>query len=440
MSYFHITGGRPLEGVCAVHGAKNGVLPLLAACLLTREEVTLRHCPDLTDVSAALEILAHLGRPARREGDSVTVAGGPVTGGSVPDTLMRAMRSSIIFLGPLLATVGEAVLTTPGGCEIGARPIDLHLSALKALGAEISTDTRSLRCTAPHLQGCDLSLPFPSVGATENAMLCACGAQGETVIRNAAREPEIAALQDFLNAMGGQVRGAGGSVISVTGGRTLGGTTYTVMGDRIVAATLLSAAACAGGDVTVEGVDYRQLSPVTAILAETGCRIASEPFSVRLQRDLSRPLRAVSPIRTAPYPGFPTDAQAPVMAALAAGQGVTLFVENLFENRYRHVPELCRMGAEISVEGRVAAVRGVPRLHGAFLHAADLRGGGALAAAALGAEGESILTGLHHIDRGYARLDSIFAALGGSIIRKDGTPPLWPENAATTEADAAEDA
>ena len=417
MSYFQVTGGAPLEGVCPVQGAKNCVLPILAACLLTEREVTLHHCPDLTDVAAALEILAHLGRPARREGDTVTVAGGPVTSGSVPEPLMRAMRSSIIFLGPLLAVAGCAHLTMPGGCEIGARPIDLHLSAIRALGASVTEDADGLHCAAPALEGRDIFLSLPSVGATENSILCACGARGVTTIHNAAREPEIAALQDFLNTLGARVRGAGSSLITVVGGRSLSGGEFAIMGDRIVAATLLSAAACAGGDVTVSGVDYRQLAPVTAVLAEAGCRLTSEPHSVRLRRDRSVPLRAVSAIRTAPHPGFPTDAQAPVMAALAASQGTTLFVENLFESRYRHVPELKRMGADIEVEGRVAVVRGVPRLHGARLEAWDLRGGGALTAAALGAEGESRVWGLHHIDRGYEHLETMLARLGGEIRR-----------------------
>jgi len=419
MSYFHITGGKPLEGICPIQGSKNSALPILAACLLTREEVTLHHCPDLTDVTAALEILAHLGRPSRREGGSVTISGGPVTCGEIPDALMRAMRSSIIFLGPLLATAREAHLTMPGGCEIGARPIDLHLAAVRTLGARVKEDAQGLHCTAPHLMGKDIFLSLPSVGATENAMLCACGAHGVTTVHNAAREPEIVALQDFLNILGADIRGAGSSVITITGGHSLSGGEYTVIGDRIVAATVLSAAACTGGDVTVSGVDYRQLSPVTAILAETGCKVSSEPLSVRLRRDPHRPLRAVSAVRTSPYPGFPTDAQAPVMAALATGMGTTLFVENLFENRYRHVPELRRMGADIEVEGRVAVIRGVPRLHGANLEAGDLRGGGALAAAALGAEGESTLYNLHHIDRGYEHLEQIFTRLGGSIVRKD---------------------
>lgn len=250
-------------------------------------------------------------------------------------------------------------------------------------------------------------------------MLFACGARGVTTIHNAAREPEIVALQDFLNVLGGEVRGAGGSVITVTGGRSLHGGEFTVMGDRIVAATVLAAAACAGGDVTVSGVDYRQLSPITALLAEAGCKVTSDPFSVRLRRNRNRPLQGVSAVRTAPYPGFPTDAQAPLMASLAAGEGTTIFVENLFENRYRHVPELLRMGADIGVEGRVAVVRGVKRLHGASLEAGDLRGGGSLAVAALGAEGESRLYRLHHIDRGYERLEEQFSRLGANIVRKD---------------------
>lgn len=417
MSYFQITGVSALEGVCPIHGAKNSVLPILAACLLTQEQVELHHCPDLTDVTAALDILAHLGRPAHREGDVLTIPGGPIIQGNVPQDLMGAMRSSIIFLGPLLATIGEAHLFTPGGCDIGTRPIDLHLSAMRMLGTRIIEDTPGIHCTATDLQGTEITLALPSVGATENAMLCACGAQGITTIHNAAREPEIVALQEFINTLGGCIYGAGSSVVTVYGGLTLSGGSYTLMGDRMVAATLLSATACAGGDITVSGVDYRQLSAVTAIFAEAGCKVRSEPFSVRLCRDRSKPLRSVSPIHTSPYPGFPTDAQAPVMAALTASEGSTIFVENLFENRYRHVSQLNRMGGHIEVEGRVAVVQGVPLLHGASLSAQDLRGAGALVAAALGAEGESKLYGLHHLDRGYEHLEVTLVHLGGNVIR-----------------------
>ena len=417
MSYFQITGGAPLEGALPVHGAKNSVLPILAACLLAREQVVLHNCPDLTDVTAALAILEHLGCSTRREGDTVVVQPGAVITNAIPEALMRPMRSSIIFLGPLLARTGGAHQTMPGGCEIGARPIDLHLAAMRALGASITEDGAGLHCTAAKLNGCDIHLSLASVGATENAMLAACGAEGTTTITNAAREPEIVALQEFLNLLGARVCGAGGGVITVEGGRPLSGGSFTIMGDRIVAATLLACGACAGGDVTVFGVDWRQVSTVAAILSEAGCAVTSGEGMVRLKRDRDRPLSAVSTIRTAPYPGFPTDAQAPVMAALTKSRGTTLFVENLFESRYRHVPELIRMGADIDVEGRVAVVRGVERLHGAKLEACDLRGGGALVAAALGAEGESTIYGLHHIDRGYQRLEEMLRRLGGTIAR-----------------------
>lgn len=420
MSYFQISGGIPLKGAVPVHGAKNSVLPILAACLLARGEVTLHNCPELTDVSAALEILKHLGCGSRRSGETVTVSPAAPTGSSVPEALMRSMRSSIIFLGPLLARTGEAHLTMPGGCEIGARPIDLHLAAIRTLGAAIAEDEDGLHCTAGPggLRGGDIHLSLASVGATENAMLAACGAAGTTTITNAAREPEIVALADFLNRLGGKVTGAGGGVVTVEGGRPLGGGEYTVMGDRIVAATLLACGACAGGDVTVTGVDWRQVSTVAAVLSEAGCTVTSGVGSIRLCRDPDTLLQGVSAVRTAPYPGFPTDAQAPVMAALAASRGATVFVENLFESRYRHVPELRRMGADIDVEGRVAVVRGVPRLHAARLEAHDLRGGGALTAAALGAEGVSCVHGLRHIDRGYQRLEELLRALGADIVRR----------------------
>ena len=419
MSYFQITGAAPLEGALRVHGAKNSVLPILAACLLARDQVVLHNCPELTDVTAALAILEHLGCRTAREGGTVVVSPGALTANTVPEALMRPMRSSIIFLGPLLARTGGAHLSMPGGCEIGARPIDLHLAAVRALGASVTEDGDGLHCTAARqaLTGCDIHLSLASVGATENAMLAACGAAGSTTITNAAREPEIVALADFLNLLGGRVAGAGGGVITVEGGRPLRGGSFTVMGDRIVAATLLSCAACAGGDVSVLGVDWRQVSTVASVLSEAGCAVTSGEGAVRLRRDPDVPLRAVSTVRTAPYPGFPTDAQAPVMAALAASRGTTMFVENLFESRYRHVPELIRMGADIDVEGRVAVVRGADRLHAAQLEACDLRGGGALAAAALGAEGTSTLRGLHHIDRGYQRLEEMLTALGGRIAR-----------------------
>lgn len=417
MSVMYLRGGTPLEGELAVHGAKNSVLPILAACLLARGPVTLHNCPRLTDVTAALGILRHLGCRVEQEGHTITVDSTGASGSAVSEEQMRAMRSSIIFLGPLLARTGEAHLTYPGGCELGPRPIDLHLSAIRAMGCQVSED-RGIHCQG-RPRGGEVQLALPSVGATENAMLCAVGATGTTTIANAAREPEIGDLQDFLNSLGARVQGAGSSAITIEGGRELSGGEFTVMGDRIVAATLLSAAASAGGKVRLSGVDWRHLATVLSVFHQAGCRVESKLEYVELERGREVPLKGVPTIRTAPYPGFPTDAQAPVMAALAASQGCTLFVETMFDSRYRHVPELIRMGADITTEGRVALVRGVERLHGARVEAADLRGGGALAAAALGAEGTTVLSGLNHIDRGYEGLEKMLQCLGASVERRE---------------------
>ena len=416
MSAYLVEGGNRLQGTARVHGAKNSVLPILAATILCPGESVVHNCPDLSDVRASIAILEHLGCRVERAGDTVTVDASALTGRDVPDALMREMRSSVIFLGAILARLGEAVMSFPGGCELGPRPIDLHLAAIRSLGAQVREQGGELHCSAAGgLAGCEITFSIPSVGATENAMLCACGAEGVTVICNAAREPEIVDLQAFLRALGADVRGAGTSVITVRGKKPLHGGEHTVMPDRIVAATLLTAVAAAGGETELLGTDYRQLSTVTAVLTEAGCRIRSGSDSIHICREA--PLRGVRPIRTAPYPGFPTDAQPPVMAALCQGTGTTVFVENMFESRYRHVDELSRMGADIRVEGKVAVVCGVERLHGAALQAADLRGGAALVVAALGAEGRSEITGLHHMDRGYYGLEDTLRGLGADIVR-----------------------
>lgn len=413
----NIQGGKALRGELTVQGAKNSVLPLLAATLLGSGRSVIRNCPGLTDVTASLDILRHLGCSVETVGDTVAVDAGTLRACEIPEALMRAMRSSVIFLGPLLARLGMAGMCYPGGCELGPRPIDLHLEALRALGSEVSEGTDGLRCAAVCLRGSDIALSLPSVGATENAMLAATAAKGVTTIQNAAREPEIVQLQDFLRSMGADVRGAGTSVITVrgSGGRPLDGGEVTVMGDRIVAATYLSCAAAAGGEICLKGVDYCQLSPVSAILAEAGCLVRSEGDEITLKRDPALPLKAVRPVRTAPYPGFPTDAQAPVMASLCTARGATMFVENMFSSRYRHIDELRKMGADIRTEGRVAVVCGVERLHAAALEAHDLRGGAALAVAALGAEGESTIYGLRHIRRGYADLVRDLTALDAKV-------------------------
>lgn len=415
MEYFAVAGGRPLQGRVTIHGAKNSALPILAATLLADGESVIHNCPALTDCAAALEILTCLGCRVGREGSTVTVDTSCRRGHTIPDELMGRMRASVLFLGALLAREGMAVACWPGGCALGARPIDLHIRAFQALGAQVRSWSGQLYFEGPRLRGREVALPIPSVGATENAMLAAVCAAGTTTITNAAREPEIVDLQGFLRAIGAKVHGAGSSVITVEGGVPLHGGSYAVMGDRIVAATYLAAAASAGGTVEVTGVDYRHLSTVSAVLREAGCDVQSGAESIRLRRD--GPLQGVRPVRTAPYPGFPTDAQAPLMAALTRGKGCTVFVENIFESRYRHVDELSRMGADIRVEGRVAVVYGVPRLHGAQVRATDLRGGAALAVAALGAEGRSELTGVHHIDRGYQSLEGDLRRLGAEIRR-----------------------
>lgn len=413
MSFYEIRGGRPLNGRRRVQGAKNSALPILAAALLAPGQSVIHNCPHLSDVNATLEILKLLGCQVGREGDTVTVDASVLHRCDIPERLMREMRSSVIFLGALLARLGAAELSYPGGCELGPRPIDLHLAALRGLGAEIQEEQGCLRCRGRGMSGRELCLSMPSVGATENAMLAACGSAGTTTILGAAREPEIVDLQSFLNKMGARVSGAGESVITIEGGHPLHAAEHTVIGDRIAAATWLCAGAVCGGRVELEGTDPRHLATVLSVLEEAGCRVRSGPEEILLES--GGRLRGVRPIRTAPYPGFPTDAQALLMAALAGGRGTTMFVENMFSSRYRHVDELARMGADIQVAGRVAVVTGVGRLHGAGVRSTDLRGGAALVIAALGAEGVSRISALHHIRRGYQDLGPGLRELGADI-------------------------
>ncbi len=415
MSQLIIKGGRRLHGEVAVQGAKNSVLPILAATLLTSDTVALEGCPRLRDVDASMRILEGLGCSVRWEGNTLTADTSVLHQWEISDILMREMRSSAVFLGAILARCGQAELSYPGGCELGPRPIDLHLAGLRELGAEIEECGGLLHCKASRLRGKEIVLSLPSVGATENLMLAACGAEGVTTIANAAREPEIVDLQEFLNACGARVSGAGSSTVAVEGGRKLHGCTYRVMPDRIATATYLCAAASAGGEVFLRGAREDHLATVTAVLREAGCTLESDPAGIRcVCRE--RPM-AVRPVRTAPYPGFPTDAQAILMAALLRNRGTSVFEENIFENRYRHVDELTRMGARIRVSGRTAVVSGVDRLCGAAVRCTDLRGGAALCVAALAAEGETQVSALRHIDRGYENLEQDLKALGADAVR-----------------------
>lgn len=412
MSHITIHGTAPLQGEVTVQRAKNSVLPLLAAALLHEGCCRMERCPHLTDVAAAVEIMAHLGCRLHWEGDDLVVDATQVSRADIPPRLMSCFRSSVVFLGAILARCGEATLSYPGGCELGPRPIDLHLAALRTLGAEIEETGGILRCRGK-LRGCEILLPFPSVGATENAMLAATAAEGVTVISNAAREPEIVDLQDFLQKLGVSIHGAGTSTITIRGGATRHDCTHRPIPDRIVAATYLCAAAACGGDITLRDTDYRHLAPVTTALHQAGCRLHCREDSITLRS--TGQLRSLPPVRTYPYPGFPTDAQPVLMAALLRARGATMFVENIFENRYRHAAELTRMGADIRLEGKVALVSGVERLYGGEVHATDLRGGAALTVAALQAEGTTTLYDIHHILRGYEDITRDLRALGADI-------------------------
>ncbi len=416
MDTYFVTGGKPLFGSIPIHGSKNSVLPILAATILARGESVIHNCPELSDVFFMAEILECLGCRVTWQDGTVTIDATDLMDVQVPDCLMQEMRSSVLFLGPLLARAGEAVMCAPGGCALGPRPIDLHIRALQRLGTTVTQEEGRLVCRAKRLQGRRIFLDFPSVGATENAMLAACGAQGNTVISNAAREPEIVDLQNFLRSMGAKIWGAGGTTIFIEGGTTLHPGEYTVMPDRIVAATYLSAIAATRGEAELVGADIQTVAPVTAALIEAGCGIRSDGNRIWIRS--KEPLRGIRPIYTAPYPGFPTDAQPMLMAALAGGVGVTTFVENIFENRYSHVEGLCHMGADIAIQGREAVVQGNPFLRGTDLEAQDLRGGAALVVAALGAQGESRVTGLQYMDRGYENLEGVLQSLGAQIIRR----------------------
>lgn len=409
-------GGNPLRGEIRVQGAKNSTLPLLAAAVACRGETVLHNCPELTDVHVSMRILRHLGCRCTRHGKTLVVHADDLTRCDIPHALMREMRSSIVFLGAILARTGEASLSFPGGCEIGPRPIDLHLSALKKLGVEIQEAHGCLLCTAPRgIVGGFVSLAFPSVGATENLLLAAATGHGTTVLTNAAREPEIVDLAQYLNQCGARIYGAGESCIIVEGVSALHGSVYTVMPDRIAAATYMAAVAVTGGTALLRNVNGSHLLPVLSAFEEAGCVIL-QSGSELLIRAPER-LQPVRHVRTMPYPGFPTDAQAPVMVMASLGDGTSIFVENIFESRYKHADELNRLGANIRVEGKVAVVEGVRALSGAPVSAYDLRGGAALVAAGLAAQGETQIMHPQYIDRGYERFEENLRSLGAQVYR-----------------------
>lgn len=411
-----INGSKRLNGEIEVHGSKNSVLPILAASVLADGESVIHNCPKLSDVDAAVKILEHLGCKVKREEHTVTVDSSDIITSEIPDSLMREMRSSVIFLGAILGRTNKALLSTPGGCEIGLRPIDMHLSSMEQLGASVTEEHGRLEFIAENgLKGAKITLSFPSVGATENIMIAASVAEGTTMIMNAAREPEISDLADYLNGCGAKILGAGDSTIVIHGVKSLTGTTHTVIPDRIAASTYLIAGAMTQGKVAIKDIIPAHLGALIPILTEAGCDITTGCRRICLSAPprLSR----VKMVRTMPYPGFPTDVQAPLTAMLSIAEGTSVMVENIFECRFKHISELARLGARISVEGRMAVIEGVPYLTGASVVAPDLRGGFALVLAGLSAKGETRITEIEHIDRGYEAPEELLRKLGADIKR-----------------------
>lgn len=411
-----VEGERRLSGEVKTQGAKNSALPILAATILTGDICVIENCPRLSDIEAAADILRYLGCKVEMDGNVMTVDSRELTGCSIPDNLMREMRSSIVFLGAIAARCKQASLSLPGGCELGPRPIDLHLAALRKMGVEINEEYGFLNCKVKgRIRGSNINLSIPSVGATENIMIAGALAEGITVINNAAMEPEIVDLANFLCSCGADIRGAGESRIIIDGRERLHGASHRVMPDRIAAATYMAAAAITEGDITLTNADPKSMGAVIPEFIEAGCKLEYNDDTIRLKGDGR--LRAFKNVRTMPYPGFPTDALAPLMALATVAKGNSMFVETIFENRYRHVGELRRLGANIKVEGKIAVVEGVERLTGAAVRCTDLRGGAALVLAALAAKGKSEIYEISHIERGYEEFDKVIGSLGGKITR-----------------------
>ncbi|MRS12208.1 MAG: UDP-N-acetylglucosamine 1-carboxyvinyltransferase [Actinobacteria bacterium] len=413
MASIIVNGGRPITGEIRVGGAKNSALKLMAAALLAPGASVIRNVPDISDVTLMAEVLSVLGARVTREDHSVLVDATDITSVETPYELVAQMRASIVVLGPLVARFGRARVAMPGGCNIGSRKIDMHIHGLEHLGVNIAFEHGFIDATAPEgLKGAEVLLDFPSVGATENLLMAAVRAEGATVIENAAREPEIGDLVDMLVAMGVQIEGRGSSTLVVHGARELSPVVHTAVGDRIEAGTYLVAGALGGGPVTVTGFDPAHLEMLLTKLELVGCEVAVHADGATVRRE--GPIRPVD-VATLPYPGFPTDMQAQFMALLALAEGNSVITENVFENRFMFADEIKRMGADIDIEGHRALIRGVHALQGAPVRSPDLRGGAALVLAALVAEGETVVSDVHHILRGYEDFCGKLASLGADI-------------------------
>jgi UDP-N-acetylglucosamine 1-carboxyvinyltransferase len=418
LASFIIKGGIPLSGELRIHGAKNAALPILAASIMASGDQKIIDVPELIDIKIMIKILKTLGVKASHVDQMVTLNTSSLLSSSIPDELMGKMRSSIFLMGPLLAKLGEVRVSRPGGCAIGERPIDLHLSGLKQLGAEIKEENGEIHCKAKQLFGANIHLRFPSVGATENIMMAATLAEGTTVITNAAREPEIIDLQNYLNKMGGLIRGAGTDRIEVVGVKELQSVEYHIIPDRIITGTILLAAAITRGEVALTNVRPEHLASLLSILEDSGVDIRTYRDIIKLKANkASNALNAVGSIQTGPHPSFPTDMQAQMMSYLSTVEGTSVIKEQVFEGRLKHVNELNRMGSKITVDLNTAFIRGVPSLYGTSVEATDLRAGAALVIAGLQAKNTTTVTNIHHIDRGYQHLECMLQVLGAEIDR-----------------------
>lgn len=414
MSKLIINGPARLNGEVRVQGAKNSVLPILAATILCDGKSTIHNCPKLSDVNNSLNILRYLGCKCSFNNNVAVIDSQSLRCCTIPDSLMLKMRSSIIFLGAILGRCGSAVITSPGGCELGPRPIDLHISALKRMGATVCEEYGHIELNAPNgLKGTTITLSFASVGATENIILAAVTAKGTTVIHNAAKEPEIFDMIQFLNSCGAKIYGGGTDTITINGVKGISGCSHTVIPDRIVAATYMAAAAVTGGEILLKNVTSSHLTTISSVLCEAGCEL--KHFEDSIYFKAPKRLKNVSMIRTAVYPGFPTDAGPLILTMLSLARGTSVMVENIFQNRFRYVDELRRFGANIRIEGKIAIVEGVSDFSAAPCKCTDLRGGAALVVAALAAKGKTVISDIHHIKRGYENIDTSLAMLGANI-------------------------
>ncbi len=415
MAKYIINGGSKLFGEIEIQGAKNVALPVFASALLTDEQVIIHGCPLIRDAHNMLSMLKSIGSKVKLEGNTVMINCADADSWEMPDSLAKEIRSSIFMLGPVISRFKKAKFTYPGGCEIGTRPIDLHLKGLREMNINVREFSGYIYCETDEIKGAHIHLDYPSVGATENIMMAAIKAKGETIIRNAAREPEIVELQNVINQMGGRVSGAGTSTITIEGVKKLYGLTYHCLSDRIVAGTYMTAVAMTKGNLILRNTKDEHLYSIISKLKEAGANIKIYDDAISII--VKDRIKEMHLIETAPYPGFPTDMQAQMCACCCVSDGTSIVIENVFDNRFKHIAELIRMGANITVKNRVAIVRGVKTLYGTDVIAMDLRGGAGLLMAGLVAEGETIVENIELVERGYEKIDEVLRSLGANIIK-----------------------